>query len=175
MPRRWAKIFRQGNAVYQLNILGNAAIASIERRFIAEVGYDVRTIRILRLVGDNPAITFGETIVATGLERSLASRLIQFLVRNGLVERQNDENDARRFSLFITPVGASVRARADMISERALELLFQRLAPAETAAFIETMERLADWIDSDDYLQQIEAMFDSLPARASEAQHKTQP
>lgn len=165
MLRRWAKIFRQGNAVYQLNILGNAAIDSIEQRFITEVGLDIRTIRVLRLIGDNPGITFAEITVATALERSLTSRLIQHLVRNGLVARNNDENDARRFGLFITHSGKTVRARADLISERALELIFQRLEPAEVIAFTRTMEVLADWIDSDEYQRQIDRMFDTLPPR----------
>lgn len=163
MPRRWAEIFRQGNAVYQLNILGNAAIASIEPRFTEEIGLDIRTVRILRLIGDNPGITFAEIAALTGLERSLTSRLIQILVRKGLIERRNFPSDARRFGLYISGAGQAVRTRADLLSERALALIFERLDPADTAAFTRTMEALADRLDSDDYRQRVDGIFAGLP------------
>lgn len=164
MPKSWAEVFRQGNAVYQLNILGTAAITSIEDRFVAEVGYDIRTIRILRLVGNSPGITFAEITALTGLERSLTSRLIQVLVRGELVSRRNFEFDARRFGLYVTPAGQDVRARADLISERALDLIFEKLTPDEVAAFTRTMETLADRIDSDDYRDRVDEMFRDLGA-----------
>lgn len=164
MPKRWADIFRQGNAVYQLNVLGEAAIASIDRGFVAEVGFDIRTIRVLRLIGDNPGITFAEITALTGLERSLTSRLIQVVVRSGLVERRNFATDARRFGLHITPAGLDVRARADLISGRALDLIFRDLPQAEIAAFSRMLETLADRIDSDDYRGQIARMFEELEA-----------
>lgn len=163
MPKSWAEIFRQGNAVYQLNVLGTAAIASIEDRFVAEVGYDIRTIRVLRLVGDNPGITFAEITAVTGLERSLTSRLIQLLVRNELVTRRNFETDARRFGLYITDAGQAVRGRADLLSERAIDLIFEHLDPAEVTAFTRTMEALADRLDSADYRQRVDGIFDNLP------------
>lgn len=162
MPKKWADIFRQGNAVYQLNILGSAAIESLERRFVARVGFDVRTIRILRLIGDNPGITFAEITFVTGLERSLTSRLIQVLVRNDLVARRNDPKDARRFGLYITETGLVVRGRADVISDRALKLVFQDLSPSEVGTFIRTMEALADRIDSDEYGRGLDEMFEDL-------------
>lgn len=164
MPRRWADIFRQGNAVYQLNILGSAAISSIEQRFVAEVGLDIRTIRVLRLIGDNPGITFAEITVLTGLERSLTSRLIQVIVRRNLVERRNDQRDARRFGLFITAAGQVLRSRADMISDRALALIFQDFSSSDVAGFARMMEAVADRLDSDDYRQQIDRMFEDLKA-----------
>ncbi|MFV0336031.1 MAG: MarR family winged helix-turn-helix transcriptional regulator [Tropicimonas sp.] len=169
MPKRWADIFRQGNAVYQLNVLGEAAIASIDRRFVDDVGFDIRTIRVLRLIGDNPGITFAEITALTGLERSLTSRLIQVVVRGGLVERRNFETDARRFGLHITALGQKVRARADLISARALDLIFHDMPQAEIAAFSRTMVALADRIDSDEYRDQISRMFEALQTEGAEA------
>lgn len=162
MTGKWSKAFRQGNAVYQLNILGDAAIKSIEARFVARVGFDIRTIRVLRLVGDAPGITFGEITDMTGLERSLTSRLIQILVRNDLVERRNDKADARRFGLHVTEEGMRARARADLISSRTLDLMFRDFPPEEVAAFIATMEKIADRIDSEEFLRETEDLFAAL-------------
>lgn len=159
--RNWSTAFLQGNAVYQLNMLANATINSVEDRFIDLTGLDIRTIRVLRLIGNNPGITFAEISVMGALERSLTSRLIQTLVRGGLVERRNDRNDARRFGLYMTRAGEHARARADAVSKVGLELLFERLDPAEVAALRSTMEKLALWVDSDEYGQEAERRFDA--------------
>lgn len=164
--RNWSTAFTQGNPVYQLNMLANATINSVEDRFVEQTGLDIRTIRVLRLIGNNPGITFADVSVMGALERSLASRLIQTLVRGGLVERRNDPNDARRFGLFITPKGIQARARADALSKVGLELLFDRIDPAEVAAFCRTMEKLAAWIDSDEYGQEAERRFDQALGQA---------
>ncbi|MFV0383194.1 MarR family winged helix-turn-helix transcriptional regulator [Paracoccus sp. (in: a-proteobacteria)] len=140
-------------------MLANATVDSVEERFVDIVGLDIRTIRVLRLIGNNPGITFAEIAKLGALERSLTSRLIQTLVRNGLVERRNDENDARRFGLYITSLGQQKRNAADVLSELGLEMLFLKLEPDEVAAFIRTMEKLADWIDSDEFERQIRQSF----------------
>lgn len=162
MYRNWSKAFRQGNAVYQLNMLANATIQSVEGGFVGIVGLDIRTIRVLRLIGDNPGITFAEITTLGALERSLASRLIQLLVRKALVERRNDETDARRFGLYITPAGQEARGRADLISDKGLDLIFRNLTPAEAATFVRIMGTLADWIDSDEFEQESRTMFAEL-------------
>lgn len=162
MIRNWSKGFRQGNAIYQLNMLASVTIDSVEERFIALVGLDIRTIRVLRLIGDNPGITFAEITVLAALERSLASRLIQNLVRSGHVERRNDPKDARRFGLHMTEAGARARQRADKLSEIGLEILFEKLTSAEVASFRATMEKLADWIDSDAFEERAGRAFDGI-------------
>lgn len=162
MFKKWSNAFRQGNAVYQLNMLANATIRSFEDGFVEIVGLDIRTIRVLRLIGDNPGITFADITMFGAVERSLASRLIQLLVRQGLVERRNDEADARRFGLYITPAGQETRRRADLISDLGLEMMFRKLAPTEAATFVHIMGKLADWIDSDEFEQETRTMFTEL-------------
>ncbi len=162
MVRNWSRDFRKGNAIYQLNMLASVTIESVEERFIGLVGLDIRTIRVLRLIGDNPGITFAEITVMAALERSLASRLIQNLVRGGHVERRNYEDDARRFGLHITQAGQVARSRADRLSDLGLAVIFEKLDPNEVSAFIATMEKLADWIDSDAYERKASEAFDAV-------------
>lgn len=172
--RNWSTAFLQGNPVYQLNMLANATNNSVEQHFLDLVGLDIRTIRMLRLIGDNPGTTFAEISVMGALERSLTSRLIQSLVRGGLVERRNDDSDARRFGLYITAKGRQVRARADALSRVGLELLFDRIDPDEAAAFCRTMEKLATWIDSDEYGQEAERRFGQVRAEIADAEPAAQ-
>lgn len=162
MLRNWSQAFRRGNAVYKLNMLGNASIRTIEDRFVEILGLDVRTVRVLRLIGDNPGINFADIVLLAALERSLASRLIQTLVRGGYIERRNDPRDARRFGLYITASGTATRRKADMLSDIGLDLMFQKFDPAEVATFIDLMDRLADWIDSDAFEGLAETRFDEV-------------
>jgi DNA-binding MarR family transcriptional regulator len=117
---------------------------------------------VLRLVGDNPGITFADINVRTALERSLTSRLIQNLVRGGQIERRNFESDARRFGLYITEAGQVARSRADRLTEIGLDLVFEKLDPREVAAFVATMGKLADWIDSDEFEDKVEKAYGSV-------------
>lgn len=169
-PKNWSKAFRQGNAVYQLNMLGDAAIRAIEDRFVAAVGVDIRTIRVLRLIGDAPGITFVDISSMTAMERSLTSRLIQKLNRLGYIERRNCESDARRFGLHITAEGQVVRERADAMSASGLELMFQKSSPEEVAAFTAMMGRLADWIDSDEFFEEAERKFAAFDGKTKAAE-----
>ncbi|MCA8879091.1 MAG: winged helix-turn-helix transcriptional regulator [Rhodobacteraceae bacterium] len=162
MIRNWSKNFRRGNPVYQLNLLASVMVDSVEDRFVEHVGLDVRTIRVLRLIADDPGITFAEITGMAALERSLASRLIQNLVKGGLVERRNFETDARRFGLYITEAGQVARKRADALTQIGLTLVFEKLGPDEIAAFVATMEKLADWIDSDEFEHKVEDAYGSL-------------
>lgn len=162
MIRNWSKAFHQGNPIYQLNLLASVTVDSVEDRFVKHVGLNVRTVRVLRLVGDNPGITFAEISVMAALERSLASRLIQILVRGGHIERRNDESDARRFGLYITAEGQAARFRADKLTDIGLKLVFEKLDPGEVSAFIATMGKLADWIDSDEFEEKVEDAYGSV-------------
>ncbi|MBU3031875.1 MarR family winged helix-turn-helix transcriptional regulator [Paracoccus marinaquae] len=166
MFRNWSKAFRQGNAAYKLNMLANAVNETVQEHFLNVVGLDIRTIRVLRLIDDNPGITFAEIVDLGAMERSLVSRLIQVLVRGNHIERRNDERDARRFGLHSTPFGSAARRRADLLSETGLKLLFRHLEPSEVAAFIGTMEKLAQWVDSDQFEQEAGARFDEAAQQA---------
>ncbi|MDK3071818.1 MarR family winged helix-turn-helix transcriptional regulator [Sedimentitalea sp. JM2-8] len=162
MIRNWSRDFSRGNPVYQLNMLASVMNDSVQERFLELVGFDIRTIRVLRLIGDSPGITFAEITDRTALERSLTSRLIQNLVKGGLVERRNFKTDARRFGLYITETGKAARARADHLTQIGLDLVFRKLGPDEIAAFVLTMEKLAEWIDSDEFERKMEKAFDSV-------------
>ncbi len=162
MVRNWSETFHRGNPIYQLNMLASVTVDSVEDRFVELVGLDVRMVRVLRLVGDNPGITFADITVRAALERSLTSRLIQHLVRGGQIERRNFDSDARRFGLYITEAGRVARSRADRLTDIGLDLVFEKLDPREVSAFIATMGKLADWIDSDEFEAKVGKAYGSV-------------
>ena len=70
---------------YRLDVLSTGAIRMANEVYATHCGLAVRELRILRLIDDNPGITFSDLTEETKFERSLASRLL-----NELRKRTND-------------------------------------------------------------------------------------
>ena len=71
------------------------------------------------------------------------------------------------------------RSRADRLTEIGLKLVFEKLEPGEVAAFVATMGKLADWIDSDEFEEKVEKAYGSVtfdePPEKAEAELPTRP
>lgn len=145
---------------YRLNLLARLAIDANDQIFKDNTGLSIREIRVLRLIEDNPGITFVELNEAANLERSLTSRIIQTLLKADLARRENDAADSRRFRLFSTPAGQAVRAKAHTISDRLEEILLRPLDKDEVAALDARLARLADWVRSPDYREALSDWLD---------------
>lgn len=145
------RTFRNERLTYRLNVLADEAIAANDAIFLRETGCRIKEIRVLRLIDDSPGTTFREISHATGLERSLTSRIIQNLIANGLIERQNSDSDARVFELTTTEKGKQVRLTARRLSDRLEAILTKPLTKAELGTLNELISRLADWVSSAPY------------------------
>lgn len=136
---------------YRLSVLAAKAIDANDAIFVSETGYKIRELRVLRLIDDAPGITFREIAAATGLERSLTSRLIRGLISNELIVRENSETDARVFRLTTSSKGKEVRALGRKVSDRLETVLTAPLTKDELNTMNELIDRLALWVSSDEY------------------------
>lgn len=149
------KVFRNDRLTFRLHVLAQTAIDRNDAIFLRETSCSIRELRVLRLVADNPGITFVEITQLTKLERSLTSRIIQRLLTEGLISRQNLPKDARRFGLYITEEGSRVRLTGRAVSDRLETILTEPLSREELDRLDEILERLALWVDSPDYQQRL--------------------
>lgn len=76
-----------------------------------EFGVSVRDLRVLRFSALEPGLTLTRLIDLTLLEKTVASKLVTSLSRQGLLRRQVGEHDARQINLFLTPAGEALVAR----------------------------------------------------------------
>lgn len=143
--------FLNERLTYRLNILADQAIAANDAIFVRETGCKIRELRVLRLIDDSPGTTFREIAKVTGMERSLTSRLIQGLIANGLINRKNSDTDARVFRLTTTKKGKKVRTAGRKISDRLESILTTPLSTDELATMNELIDRLAQWVGSEEY------------------------
>lgn len=147
------KAFLNDRLTFRLDVLAAEAISANDQLFIDTLGLTVREVRVLRLIDDFPGITFIEICGATGIERTLTSRIIRKLMADGLVSRDNAEDDARRYRLSTTPVGKQRRLEARALSDALEEVLMQPLSAQEIKHLKSLLDRLALWVRSAEYRQ----------------------
>lgn len=145
------KVFKNERLTYRLELVAQEAIRANDEIFLRETGLRIRELRVLRLIDDTPGTTFAEIAKATGLERSLTSRIIRTLLGNGLIERENSIEDARVFLLRTTARGQNIRRIARQLSDRLETILTQPLSEQELATLDGILERLGNWISSERY------------------------
>jgi DNA-binding MarR family transcriptional regulator len=134
---------------YRLDVLSTGAIRMANEVYAARCGLAVRELRILRLIDDNPGITFSDLTEETKFERSLASRLLNGLLREGLVERENSTADARVFHLRTTEAGRERRRLAAAIGQKLEAHLLRPLNKPQRAGLLEAIEILTEWVYGD--------------------------
>ena len=143
---------------YMFASIAGDAIKTGTRLFEQRIGLDVYHVRILRLIDDQPGITFTQLANQTRLERSATSRSLQRLIKAGLVERTNDAGDARQFHLVATPEGQALRHKSDPLTIGMESLMLQSLNDAERAAFLASLDKIARWVD-DGYKDAVSQKF----------------
>lgn len=145
------KAFLSDRLTFRLDVLAGEAISANDHIFEKTVGCTIREVRVLRLIDDYPGITFIEICKATGLERSLASRIIRRLLALEFVRRDNATDDARRYELSTTALGKERRLVARDLSDCLEDVLFRPLERAELKQLKAMLDRLALWVRSDEY------------------------
>ncbi|KIC33886.1 hypothetical protein RA25_06385 [Leisingera sp. ANG-S5] len=145
------KAFRNERLTYRLELVAQEAISANDEIFLRETGFRIRELRVLRLIDDTPGTTFAEIAKATGLERSLTSRIIRTLLGDGLIARENSLEDARVFLLTTTPKGQNIRRIARQLSDRLEVILTEPLSEQELATLDGILDRLGSWITSEEY------------------------
>ena len=148
--------FKNHRLTYRLNVIADQAITANESIFMRETGCNIRELRVLRLIDDSPGTTFAEIARITGFERSLTSRIIQNLIAEALILRENSSSDARVFQLFTTEKGREVRRIGRMVSDRLEAVLTRPLSEAELDTLNQLLWRLGKWVSSSEYQELLE-------------------
>ena len=139
----------QTSITYQLAAIAEDAIGAADRLFITRFGLHVHEIRVLRLIADQPSVTFTVLARQTKFERSATSRILSKLIKNGYVRRVNDKEDARQFQLFVTAKGLRLREKADPLTEDIEDLMLSALSADDRRRFMDSIGKLSAWIHSD--------------------------
>jgi DNA-binding MarR family transcriptional regulator len=130
---------------YRLEHVSMAAREASEVVYRHECGMGLRPLRVLRALSEMPDCTVSEIVEATMFERSLVSRLIGDLVRDGLISRRICDDDARQIRLSTTSKGEAVVAHAYKVGDTLNDDLLSVLASDERETFYRCLEKLMKW------------------------------
>jgi DNA-binding MarR family transcriptional regulator len=84
-----------------------------------------------------------EVATAMGVSLPTMSLMIDRLARAGLVDRRRDQSDGRRVSLRLTEAGVRTARSRSLIDRERVQALLARLAPADRAAGVRGLLKLA--------------------------------
>jgi len=130
---------------YRLELVSRAARSAADTIYRRECGFDIRQLRVMRILAETPDTTVSEVIEAALYERTLVSRFIGELSKAGMLTRRICDLDARQTRLSLTDAGLAVVARANRIGDTMNEDLLSVLDPGERAVFDACLEKLTKW------------------------------
>lgn len=133
---------------YQLASIAENGIGNATQIFERRFGLNVYEIRVMRLIRDNPGITFTKLARLTQFERTATSRMLSRLIKSGLVSRTNSTSDARQFTLTTTSAGLAVCRKADPLSLELEELMLEPLSDKQKEVFRRMLETVLEWVNT---------------------------
>ena len=96
------------------------------------------------LMGRRAPPTMGELSEALDVPVSTATRMVDWQVANGYVERLSDPDDRRLVRLALTPTGRKLLRTMDTFLRKRIERVLRRFPPAERDQIVALIRRLVD-------------------------------
>lgn len=137
---------------YRLELVSKITCDVADSIYRNEFGLNIRELRVLRSMVEQPDITASEIVEITMFDRTLVSRMLTGLVRAGLVARRVCDIDARQIRISATAKGSELVARADEIGDRLNEDLLSALTKAERESFDKCLSKIVDWAPSESFM-----------------------
>ncbi|MCC8394641.1 MarR family winged helix-turn-helix transcriptional regulator [Paraburkholderia sp. MMS20-SJTR3] len=129
---------------FKLDLLKNEMISRANASYRAEVGLDVRSLRVLRVICHAEGITATELKEQTLIEKTLLSKLVADLIERKLVRRSIHPDDARHFQLWSTAAGKRLRTSADQFGQSLETEMLSMLSADERSELNRIVDKLVD-------------------------------
>ena len=136
---------RDSFLTFRLDQLSQTAMAKASQVYKERLGLNIRELRVLRAIGDQPGLSSRSLSEATFIEQTLVSKHLRKLVDAGLVQRTLESADARRVALHLTAQGEAIREQADQLGEEMERDFLSVLTPEELAHFNHCLAKLRRW------------------------------
>lgn len=103
-----------------------------------------RQLAVLIAIADNEGLSQTDLVDRTGIDRSTMADLIARLLKRGLVNRRRTREDARAYSIKLSPHGARVLRHAQPAAAAADQRLLASLPPGKRQDFIDALVSIVD-------------------------------
>lgn len=102
-----------------------------------------RQFAVLHATAQQEGLTQTDLVKATGIDRSTLAELVARMVKNGLLEREKLEGDARANAVKLSTEGRTLLEVATLGAMEADEAILSSLPKNKRASFLETLRRIA--------------------------------
>jgi len=102
-------------------------------------GLTPRQLAVLTVIADKEGLSQIDLVERTGIDRSTMSDLIARLSRRGLVNRRRTREDARAYSVKLSPQGEKVLMQARSAAAAADQRLLASLPPGKRQDFLDAL------------------------------------
>lgn len=136
---------RDAFLTFRLDQLSQTAMARASQVYKARLGLNIRELRVMRAIGDEPGLSSRALSEATFIEQTLISKHLRKLVDEGHVQRNIENADARKVALSLTARGEAIRQEADRLGEEMERDFLSALTPDELDVFNRCLTKLRGW------------------------------
>jgi len=98
-----------------------------------------RQLAVLTAIGDNEGLSQTDLVERTGIDRSTMADLVARLLKRGLINRRRTREDARAYSVRLSPQGTRVLRQAQPGATAADQRLLASLPPGKRQHFLEAL------------------------------------
>lgn len=116
---------------YKLDLIKTLAINEADRIYKEKIGLSLREIRVLRFIQANETISASELAEKLVLDKTLLSKNIAKLEKEGFITRQLSSEDARMHHLSLTTKGEQAWISATIIGKALEKDMFGELTSQE--------------------------------------------
>ena len=136
---------RDAFLTFRLDQISQTAMARASQVYKARLGLNIRELRVMRAIGDEPGLSSRALSEATFIEQTLISKHLRKLVDEGYVQRSIESADARKVALNLTAKGAALRQEADRLGQEMERDFLSVLTPEELDLFNRCLAKLRGW------------------------------
>lgn len=127
---------------FKLDLLKEEMLRDANQLYRQEVGLDVRSLRLLRAICDNPGVTATGLRELTLVEKTTLSKVLAELHGLKLIHRTPHRSDARLLQLWPTPLGEKLREQSDVFGHALESSMLSVLTQAEQKSLNRLLDKL---------------------------------
>jgi DNA-binding MarR family transcriptional regulator len=131
-----------GYLPYRLSVASNAVSSLIARAYQDRFGLTIPQWRLVCVLAEDAALTQGQIVARTVMDKVTVSRAAQGLLKRGLVERSDHHADGRSHVLALSETGRALHAEIAPLALAYEAALISGLSPEEVALVKRLLLRL---------------------------------
>lgn len=127
---------------YRISHLSNTISRAVSNELDRDYGIALTDYRILTVIAQNDSVSIKEITTLTRIDKGWISRSVNNLLKQGLLIKTPDDNDARKINLFLTDKGKQLQKTIYKGSIRRQEILLDKFTTGEKAMLFELLDQL---------------------------------